>query len=511
MLFNDQRGGDVDTIKTVRDPQAGYKNAKEKERYENRGNYESADYHSHKNYIETNKKYKGDKEKGNLQDAYSGNQIAKNDSFDLDHVVAAKKIHDDKARTLAEMDGPDLANIEENLVATHPSINRSKKADDAEAFISRLQAERESRIEKINELRHQLDKPDLLPDEKDYLRKTLTTLEQKENVDHEKLIKAENEAQKTIDRKMAEKYYTSKKFFEHAGIAALNQGIRLGIRQALGVVFVEFWIELRKAFPKIFEAITKKQDFSYFLDGIKNAIKKAWESIKIKFKEIITSFKDGVLAGILSSITSTLINTITVTAKSAGMIIRSTWSSIVEALKILIFNPEKLPLGDKLLAVFKVISTGISIVLGATIQAQVSSATSSIPIVGDILPSFLGSLITGILSVTMLYYLDHSDLVKSIVNFANSLKSSMEKKADYYREVAGAYEAYAARIGGIDLEHLRTETTRLRQCADILYQDHLDMNLRLDRVLEKLGVAAPCKTVPELDAFMQIADAKLSF
>lgn len=62
---------------------------------------------------------------GTLKDAYTGRTVARNVKVDLDHVIAAKEIHDDRGRILAGLDGIDLANNDDNLKPTDRSINRS--------------------------------------------------------------------------------------------------------------------------------------------------------------------------------------------------------------------------------------------------------------------------------------------------------------------------------------------------------------------------------------------------
>ena len=65
-----------------------------------------------------------------LKDAYTGEDIPANSTSDLDHVMAAKEIHDDRSRSLAGLKGTDLANSDENLQATNRLTNRTKKTDD---------------------------------------------------------------------------------------------------------------------------------------------------------------------------------------------------------------------------------------------------------------------------------------------------------------------------------------------------------------------------------------------
>ena len=124
--MKDQDGGNVDTPLTAR--KYGLKD-EAKDRYENRGEYKNHkdSYHNAKNYINRNRQASEMKDQGILVDAYTGQKIAQNEKYDLDHTIAAKEIHDDPAVYLAKLNGVDLANADTNLDHTNRSINRSKK------------------------------------------------------------------------------------------------------------------------------------------------------------------------------------------------------------------------------------------------------------------------------------------------------------------------------------------------------------------------------------------------
>lgn len=140
-LITDRHGGDVDTIHNVRqigsDPEMQYKNAANKAAYDNRGEYNSSEYHSDPRYIAKNRQISEQKKKGELYDSYTGEKITYNEKSDLDHVISAKEIHDDRGRVLAGLSGTDLANSEENLQATNPHTNRTKKADSMDKFLDK--------------------------------------------------------------------------------------------------------------------------------------------------------------------------------------------------------------------------------------------------------------------------------------------------------------------------------------------------------------------------------------
>ena len=76
-----------------------------------------------------------------LKDAYTGEDIPASGTSDLDHVVSAKEIHDDRGRSLAGLKGTDLANSDENLQATNRRTNRTKKADDMDTFLDKYSSE----------------------------------------------------------------------------------------------------------------------------------------------------------------------------------------------------------------------------------------------------------------------------------------------------------------------------------------------------------------------------------
>ena len=145
-IIKDQYGGDVDTINNVRkvgqsSPDGKdvmiYKNKQNEQNYNNRGDYNSSEYHSSSAYKNKNKEISAQRKSGKLVDSYTGKIIKQNDKSDLDHVISAKEIHDDRGRVLAGLNGVDLANSDDNLKATNPHTNRTKKADTMDDFLDK--------------------------------------------------------------------------------------------------------------------------------------------------------------------------------------------------------------------------------------------------------------------------------------------------------------------------------------------------------------------------------------
>lgn len=141
--YEDQHGGDVDTIHNVRqigkDKQMKYKNKKNEEAYNNREVY---DEKMKINYHDTNPNFTTKKSKARqeynehgtlIKDVYTdkdlrytkASAVPKDLRVELDHVVECKGIHEDRGRVLSGLNGIDLANSDENLAWTNKSLNAS--------------------------------------------------------------------------------------------------------------------------------------------------------------------------------------------------------------------------------------------------------------------------------------------------------------------------------------------------------------------------------------------------
>ena len=244
-LVRDQHGGDVDTIHNVRqigkDEQMKYKNKRNEEAYNNRGDYNSKIYHSHPNYIKTNAKYSTQRKEGTLIDGYTGEKLDPKISHDLDHIVSAKEIHEDRGRVLSGLKGEDLANDPEtNLTPTNYHTNRSKKQKSMDEYLEKKGSE--------------------------------YTEEQQE-----RMREKDRAARKAYNAKINQAYYTSPAFFKDTAKAAGKVGVAMGLRQVLGLVFSEIWFVVRD------EIKQGKEDGKALFNSIAVGTKKGLEKAKLKF------------------------------------------------------------------------------------------------------------------------------------------------------------------------------------------------------------------------------------
>lgn len=483
-LVRDQHGGDVDTINNVRqigkDGQMKYKNKRNEEAYNNRGNYDGIAYHKGGNFQQ--KKHEA-REKWqatgkNIKDEYTNEDIGfyghtksipPNKKAELVHIIAAKEIHEDKGRLLSGLVGKELADSEDNFGWTNKSLNASMQDKSIQEYIKAH--------------------PELDEETK------------------KRMLEKDKQARKAYNEKINRTYYTNPAFFKDTVKAAGKVGIAMGLRQALGLFFSEIWFAVRD------EIRQGKEDGRTLFNNIASGVKKGLENAKLKYKELWHKFIEGAVGGILASLTTTLCNIFFATAKNVIRIIRQSWASLVEATKILLFNPDFLPFGEQFRAAAKIIATGASVVAGTMVGDLIAkTGVAAIPVVGNIVQTFCGTLVTGILSCSLLYLLDKNSTVNKIVQVLNSIPT-VDDIVVYYRTQAQLLEEYCAKLMDIDVVTFQKETQSYSEAVSILENanNQQELNFALRDVCERLEIKLPFGNHKEMNSFMADPNSKLKF
>lgn len=473
-IIKDRYGGDVDTLNNVgkigKEEQMTYKNIDNLNDYNNRGDYKSKDYHSNKTYIEKNREISYKKREGSLVDEYTLKIIPKNGKSDLDHVISAKEIHDDSKRVLSGLSGIDLANSNENLKVTNPHTNRTKKADSMEQFLNKYGNEY-SEVQKSN------------------------------------MREKDINARKSYETKLEKAYYSSSKFKNDVVAAAKDVGIKMGFKQVLGFVFAEVWFSVKEEFNNLRDPFNFTELFVTINNGISNGFEKAKE----KYKELLDKFQDGVVAGAFSSLTTTLCNIFVTTSQNTVKIIRQTYASLVQAAKILFLNPENLPFGKRMCAVVKILATGASIVVGTIVSDAIGKTTiGTMSTIGDVIKNFCGTLVTGIMSCSLLYFFDRSDIMKKLISTLDKIHT-LSTDVNYFYKQAEYFERYAANLMKIDLKKFQEETKMYYSFALNIetVKDEKELNYMLKNILSTIGVQIPWQD--NFDSFMSNKNTILVF
>lgn len=500
-IILDQYGGDVDTIHNLEqvgdNSRMSVKNSEIRHKYEARGEYDSHKYHSDKQYIARNREFSKQRKSGGIKDAYTKETL--HASHDLDHIISAKSMHDNASVYATSLDPVTLVNSDDNLVPTISSVNRSKGAKSVSQFLSDWESTREMRQTKIKELRNKT----ILTDKE---RKQLKKYEELEKLKPEEVKKLYNKSKQSMDNKLNKDYYTSSKFAKDTTKAALKLGGKMAIKQVIGFVLVEVWFSVKERIS-FCSGDSLKSFFSEILEGIKEGFTKA----KNKYKEIISKIKEGLLSGIIASLMTTLTNTVKTLLESSVKILRHASSAIVQSIKVLFFDKHN-SWQEKIHAVLVLLATSASTIIGSLIGGYLAPTLSNIPIVGDLLVIFIEIFISGMLSCTLIYFIDKWNIAKKIVDFIQSLDvNPFGEYVESMKQRVAAYEAYVAKLLEVDVDSVVRETKRYAQVVSILQSGNDDAvtNYELKTLFKDLEITLPWKG--DFSSFMSDKNSQLVF
>ena len=479
-LVHDQRGGDVDTIHNVGESsipiEERYKNASHQTAYENRGTYDTKAYHSDPRYREMTRSARlAFNEKGVLiEDAYvPGNTVAPNRSAylekdrhaELDHVISAHEIHEDPGRVLAGLDGKDLANCPENLRFTNEGINRPKSDLSIEEFLGSKGSSLPSRTQ-------------------------------------EQMRKVDSEARASYEDKLIRAYYSSPDYLSSAAIAAGQRGLEMGVRQAVGFAFVELWF----ACSEEILTIPDKSEIKDYYHAITRGLEKGLANVKNKHGALLESFGAGFLAGAMASLTTTLINIFITTDKTTARNLRQAYAAVVQAGNVLLFNPNDLLLGDRLKMTTVILATGANVLVGSAVGDVIAKTPlGADPVIGSTVCLFTSTLVSGLLSCTLLLFLDRSKFINQIVANLNQYLT----EAQSFREAADKFTSLAAQVAELDIVQFRIDTEKYSNVAEKIAQADCETQLEelLTSVCTVFDIQLPWEG--DFDEFMSDPTRKL--
>lgn len=458
--MNDKLGGDVDTIHNVR--QGIFATKKEKEKYQNRSKYDSHQYHGDQRYIQYNKHLSELKKQGNLTDGYTHKQFDPNNIINLDHIISANEIHNDPARILAEQNGVALANDKSNFAPTHQAINKAKNASKMSDFVESMDKRVAYKKEELQKIKEKLKDNSLSINEKQKLENKERNAEEYikafEAADKKQMLEKDKKAREIYNTKINFAYYSSSKFFKNTAKEAGKKGLLMGGRQAIGMIIAEIWFELKEKLPLIYKEIKDNFKLEKFLERVKETLENIFERVKARFNDLINSFKNGILSGIISSLHTTVMNIFTTSTKMVGKLIREMWDTLVQTAKVAFFNPDNLATGDLLKEILKLISFGISTLIGTIINSQLQTYLK-IPF-GEEISMFLSGLVSGVLMLGFTYFLSYSQVMNKIWDYLNSFKTRYEKMIEHMKQINLELDRYLMELSKLEFNLNTDELSR---------------------------------------------------
>lgn len=499
-IIQDQYGGDVDTIHNLeqigKNAKMSIKNTDTRDKYENRGDYNSYKYHNDKQYIAKNREYSKQRRTSGIKDAYTKEKLF--DSHDLDHIISAKVIHDNAAVYATPLDPVTLANSDDNLVPTFSSVNRSKGAKTVDQFLSDWKNTKGMRQSRIKELERKVS---LTKKEQKQLKK----YKELEKLNPDEVEKLYQQSKQSMTNKLNKDYYTSPKFTMDTTKAALSLGGKTAVKQVIGFVLIEVWFSIRERLS-LCTSNSLKGFFSDILEGIKKGFIKA----KSKYKEVISKLKEGLISGIIASLMTTLTNIVKTLLESSIKILRHASGALVKAIKILFFEKYK-SWQDKIHAILVVLATSASAIVGSLVGTYLAPTLSGVPLVGELLVTFIEVFISGIISCTLIYFIDKWDVAKKIYEFIKQLDiNSFDEYVEDMKKQVVMYEAYVAKILQVDVNTVIRETEKYNRVLELLEHNNYGMiNNQLKVLMSEINIDLPWQG--DFSSFMSNKKSKLVF
>ena len=198
-----------------------------------------------------------------------------------------------------------------------------------------------------------------------------------------------------------------------------NRTIRLGRGVALSVVKDL----LKKAIFIIIEETYKEfcqQCEDKFIERVKRVCKQCFESIKNKCRDLLIEIKKNIQGSLVSELFTLLNDFIFKTAKNIFKIVRTMWSSIIQAFKVILSKGTSWQ--NKIFEAAKILSAGAVGVLGFSLNEIIEKGLTAIglPFAGFI-SECLSGLFAGVMSAVVLVVFDN-------------IKSSFKVKEDMIQQ-----------------------------------------------------------------------------
>ncbi|QCE34266.1 hypothetical protein FAI40_02330 [Acetobacteraceae bacterium] len=415
----------MDTTRHVRSG-GDFKNDHHQEQYDNRGAYDSNAVHKNSAFIERGKEGKSQHKSGHISTDYAtGQPISKNQNPNLDHVISGKSLHENKIRAglTPHLETGDLAANEHNLFYTSESINKSKGAKSPEQFATYCEKNRSQWQDTVSKLEKKSQQTVLTDKERKNLKKNKELL----NVDPEKVRTQGEKSQKHVNHQIDRNYYTSKDFWKTSGVSALKGGGMMALKQGTGLILIAGFEEISIEWPHL---VQKWKNAS---DGLSEAITATCEHLNLALTRAFTKLKENagetlkqILksfgSGLLAEITTIIIDVFVGTLKSLVRMIRNLWTTLTNAIEVLVLNPKNLGAEEKIKAVLEILAVGTGAILQPIIAELIDKAlapylfSSGANIIREIFAQFIGIAAGGLVSVTLLHFIENSPLAQKIIS-----------------------------------------------------------------------------------------------
>ena len=444
-LFADKDGGYVDTVHNVRE--GVWVDDEAKRRYDGREEYDSGKYHADQRYRDRNAETSRRRKAGEtIADGYSDRPIKPDENKDLDHVISAKETHEDPALVLADLDSPEdkleLANDESNFQDTNRHINRGKGELSMDEYIEARKKKISNIEDTISKLAQKQREGSLTDGQKRALEEAKAAKKKfdEDGFNEEKARVADKKARTARDKKIKDNYRG--KFIKETGKHCAINGAKMGFQQVLGMFLHEFTDEALIQI-RVLLTVHRPEDGNLFA-RIRKSIHAVYERVKAKakWKEVLSTFGEGSLAGILSAAITTLVNAFATTAKRFVRAIREGFMSFIRAFKVLFSHPKEWT-GEQVKYQFiKLLAGAVITAIGVVIDGALQQGLAALPF-GSQIAGVLSAILVGIATALACYFIDGmAERAQRRKEFTEKTFGLSEKLAALKEELVAVTDGY---------------------------------------------------------------------
>lgn len=338
----------------------------------------------------------------NVIDAYTG-KTQRADTTSPDHIESLSKYHKDGGFMQSNKQKADFGTDENNLALTDRSINQSMRDFSKENW-------------KDKESEKGLKNKD------------------KFGIDEEKLNNELKKAKEVKENHLPTNLEKGEYYLKNSASTGLNEGSKMGMQQAIGLVMTEFFTALFDEILDIYKnGFSNGFEDDRFFIVLKDRLKNIALKIQAKWKNVAIAFKDGFLSGFISNLVTTAINMFVTTGKRVVRIIREGIFSLFKAIKMLIFPPENMTYEEAMHEAKKVVASGLIISLGVIAEQYIDTLIKGSVILepfSDILTTIFVGAITGLAVTMTVYYIDKKkndkDAIKKLINDTDEKFENLE-------------------------------------------------------------------------------------
>lgn len=114
-------------------------------------------------------------------------------------------------------------------------------------------------------------------------------------------------------------------------------------------------------------------------------------------------------------------------------------------------------------------------------------------------------MVSSILSVSFVYFLDHSEIIKKLTASLDSIfTNEFRRSVEFFKEVNTKLDRYLAELARIDYSTFAREIIAFREIKARLYatKNERELNSVLRAVVKEQGISMPYENLAGLDTFM---------